>query len=64
MIETEKTTIEPKLYNGTSITTTIWDNQSTDITTISSKGIETGILYAALGCIYIRCRRVIANDIA
>ena len=29
MIETEKTTIEPKLYNVTSITTTIWNTQST-----------------------------------
>ena len=28
-----KGTIEPTLYNGTSITTTIWDTQSTDITT-------------------------------
>ena len=64
-----KGTIEPTLYNGTSITTTIWDTQSTDITTsaiflikqnttknpisttISSKGIETGILHTTLlGC--------------
>jgi hypothetical protein len=45
-----KGTTEPTLYNGTSITTTIFDTQSTDITTsatISSKDIETGILYTA-----------------
>ena len=64
--------------NATSVelltkTTTIWDTQSTDITTtaiflikqnttknpisttISSKSIETGIIYTALDCMYIVC---------
>ena len=51
-----KGTTDPTFYNGTVITTTILDTQSTDITTsamISSKGIETGISYTALDYIYI-----------
>ena len=43
MIETEKTTIEPKLYNVTSITTTIWNTQSTTGKTTSPLKIEQNI---------------------
>ena len=51
-----KGTTDPTFYNGTVITTTILDTQSTDITTsamISSKGIETGISYTAQDYMYI-----------
>ena len=46
-----KSTTEPTFYNGTSITTTILDTQSSDITT--SAIIETGILYTAQDCMYL-----------
>ena len=65
MIETEKTTIEPKLYNVTSITTTIWNTgKTTSIlkmkqnitqnpisTTTSSKDIRTG----NIDCTHMDC---------
>ena len=43
MIETEKTTIEPKLYNTTSITTTFWNTQSTTGKTTSILKIKQNI---------------------
>ena len=43
MIETEKTTIEPKLYNVTSITTTIWNTQSNTGKTTSILKIKQNI---------------------
>ena len=43
MIETEKTTIEPKLYNVTSITTTISNTQSTTGKTTSILKIKQNV---------------------
>ena len=43
MIETEKTTVEPKLYNSTSNSTTIWNTQSTTGKTTSIWKIKQNI---------------------
>ena len=43
LIETKKTTIEPKLYNVTSITTTIWNTHSTTGKTTSILKIKQNV---------------------